>query len=117
MLLQHYTGTTGFRVEKMLTRLVAEKYKDHRGIDWSEIVKQHKEFVGHTKTSISKIFGNCQKAAKLQKKTKSLSLKEVAEFTAVYQPKKESAAKIVHRGKIIEHFQKRLDELGIQIMV
>jgi len=117
MLLQHYAGTSGFRVEKILTRLVAEKFKDHRGIDWSEIVNQHKEFLGHTRASISKIFKNCQNAAKRQKKTSSLSLKEVAECTAVYQPQKESAAKIVHREKIIEYFQKRIDELGIQIMV
>ena len=39
-LLQHYTGTAGFRVERMLTSLVAEKFTDHRGIDWSEIVKE-----------------------------------------------------------------------------
>ena len=31
MLLQHYIGTTGFRVEKMLTSLVAQKYEDHKG--------------------------------------------------------------------------------------
>merc|ERR1712192_103889 len=54
-LLQHYTGTTGFRIERMLTSLVAEKFNDHRGIDWSEIVKQYKEFVGHTGRSISHI--------------------------------------------------------------
>ena len=37
-----------FRIERMLTRLVAEKFTDHVAINWSELVNQHKEFVGHT---------------------------------------------------------------------
>merc|ERR1719150_1891066 len=55
-LLQHFTGTSGFRVERMLTRFIAEKFTDHRGIDWSEIVNEHKEFVGHTSTSLRQIY-------------------------------------------------------------
>ena len=47
----------------------------------------------------------------------SVSLLEAAECSAVYQARKESAAKIAHREKIIEYFQKRMDELGIQILV
>ena len=53
---QHYNGTSGFRIERMLTRLVAERFNDHRGIDWSELVTQHKEFLGHTSSSISMIY-------------------------------------------------------------
>ena len=41
-LLQHMTGTSGFRVERMLTRFVAQNFKDYRGIDWQKIVSQHK---------------------------------------------------------------------------
>ena len=48
--------TTGFRIERML--LVAEKFTDHVAINWSELVNQHKEFVGHTSTSLSFIFPN-----------------------------------------------------------
>ena len=32
-LLQHYSGTTGFRIERILTRLVADKFTDQMGID------------------------------------------------------------------------------------
>jgi len=117
MLLQHYTGTSDFRVEKMLTRLVAKKYKDHREIDWSEILNQHEEFAGHTNASISAVFQVCFKAAKRQKKADAVSLQEVAEFTAVFQVRKEPAAKIVHREKIVEYFQKRIEELGINFVV
>ena len=64
-LLQHYAGTPGVRIERMLTRLVAEKFTDHSGIDWAEIVSQHKELVGHTATSLGQahqkvLFSKCQ---------------------------------------------------------
>merc|ERR1719427_1928722 len=75
-LLQHYTGTSGFRIERMLTSLVAEKYNDHRGIDWSEIVNQHKEFWGHTASSISEIYRTILQRAKAKKS--DVSLQEVA---------------------------------------
>ena len=89
-LLQDYTGTSGLRVERMLTRLVAEKFKDHRGINWSELVREHKEFAGHTGASIGHIFWSCRNSALRCKKKSSVSLQEVAEHTAdVYQPGKE----------------------------
>ena len=116
-LLQHYTGTSGFRVEKMLTSLVAEKYKDHRGIDWEEILNQHKEFVGHTRASISVVFQHCLKSAKIQKQTDTVSLQEVAECSVVYQAKKEHLARTVHKEKVIEYFKKRVEELGITVVV
>merc|ERR1719430_1030677 len=87
-LLQHYTGTTGLRIERMLTSLVTEKYNDHRGIDWSEILNQHKEFLGHTAASIGRIFIRIRSHAKAKKS--DVSLQEVADYAAaVYQPGKE----------------------------
>merc|ERR1719397_2177848 len=118
MLLQHHAGTSGFRIERMLTSLVAEKYNDHRGIDWSEIVNQHKEFVGHTGASLSHIFRNIQTHTKRGRN--EVSLQEVAEYAAaVYQPgkeKKESAAKVLHREKIILYLKERVAELGINVV-
>ena len=54
-----------FRVKRMLTRLVAEKFTDHSGIDWAEIVRQFKELAGHTATSLGRayqklFFSKCQ---------------------------------------------------------
>ena len=46
-----------------------------------------------------------------------MSLQEVAEFTAVFQVRKEPPAKIVHREKIVEYFQKRMEELEINVVV
>ena len=119
MLLQHYTGTSGFRVERMLTSLVAQKYKDHKGIDWSEIVDQHKEFAGHTSASVSRVFQNCLKFAKKQKNTTNVSLQEVADCDAKYNPTKEPKAKTARkrREKIVEHFIKRVESLGINVVV
>ena len=113
-LLQHYTGTTGFRIESMLTSLVAEKYNDHRGIDWSDIVKRHKEFVGHTSASISRIYRTVLAFAKRGKS--DVSLKEVADYAAGKE-KREPAAKVVHREKIIVYFKERVAELGINVVV
>merc|ERR550517_1647456 len=109
-LLQHYAGISGFKVEGMLTRLVAQNYDDYREINWSEIVNQHKEFAGHTVASISQIFRNCLKSARKQKKNDAVSLEEVAECTAERQVRKDSVGKIARRKKIIEHFQKKVDE-------
>ena len=38
-LLQHYTGTTGLRVELMLANLVAEKYTSIYEVDWVEMAR------------------------------------------------------------------------------
>ena len=121
-LLQHYTGTSGFRVERMLTSLIAEKFNDTKGIDWWEIVSQHQEFAGHTGTSLGQIFQNvcvCVKRAKGW--TDSVSLQEVADYAAAtYQPgksRKEPSAKAAHREAIISHFERKVDELGINIVL
>ena len=116
MLLQHYTGTSGFRVERMLTSLVAQNYKDHRGIDWAEIVSKHKEFAGHTSASISLIFRHCLESARRQSNINSLQ--DVAEWCATtYKPRKESSANMARREKMVEHFMKRVKNLGINVVV
>ena len=115
-LLQHYTGTTGLRIERMLTSIVGEKYNNHKGIDWSDILNQHQEFVGHTATSISEIYRKILRYAKRGKK--DASCQDVADYAAeFYQEKKETAAKALHREKIILYFEKRVSELGINVVV
>ena len=64
----------------MLTRLVAEKFTDRVGINWSELVNQHKEFVEHTSTSLSGTFHQILYSSK--KHGRSLSLQEVADCAA-----------------------------------
>ena len=117
-LLQHYSGTTGFRVERMLTRLVADKFTDHMGINWFELVNQHKEFVGHTSTSLSatfqKIFSNAKKYGR------GSSFQEVADYAAeiYHQPgreRKESSAKAAHREAIVSYFKSKVADLGIDV--
>ena len=121
-LLQHYAGTSGFRIERMLTSLVAEKFNDHKGIDWSEILNQHKDFAGHTTASIRQTYHKVHHLVRNTKEgKKDVSLQEVADFAAaVYQPGKERqepAAKVVHREKIILYFKERVAELGINVVV
>jgi len=118
-LLQHYAGTTGFKIERILTSLVAEKFNDHRGIDWSELVNRHKEFLGHTTTSIRVTYHKVLTHAKAKKS--GVSLQDVADYAAAsYQPgkeRKESAAKRAHREKIVLYFKERVAELGINVVV
>ena len=100
----------------MLTSLVAEKYNNHRGIDWSEILNQHKEFIGHTAASLSRIYRSI--LSQVQRGKKDASCQEVADYVAgFYQERKETAAKALHREKIILYFEKRVAELGINIVV
>ena len=118
-LLQHLTGTSGFRVERMLTRFVAQNYKDYRGIDWQKIVSQHKEFAGHTSTSLRQIY---HKVIKLYKERSTIvTVEEVAAFAEkVYQPgkeKKELASQVVRREKAVQHFRRKVKELGIKVTV
>ena len=62
----------------MLTRFVAQNFKDYRGIDWQKIVSQHKEFAGHTSTSLRQIY---HKVIKLYKeKSTIVTVEEVAAF-------------------------------------
>ena len=117
-LLQHYTGTSGLRVERMLTSLLAQKYKDHKGVDWSEIVKQHKEFVGHTSTSVRRLFNGCLKKAKLRKNRGDVSLQDVAEYAADdRKEKKEPLSTTMRREKVIEYFKRKAEDLGIEVKV
>jgi len=117
-LLQHYTGTSGLRVERMLTSLVAQKYKDHKGVDWSEIVKEHKEFAGHTNTSIRSLFHGCLRLAKLRKNKGDVSLQDVAEYAAdVRKEKKEPLSTTIRREKVIEYFKRKAEDLGIEVKV
>ena len=118
-LLQHFTGTSGFRVERMLTRFVAENFTDYRGIDWSEIVKEHKEFVGHTSTSLRQIY---HKVIKLYKeKSEVVNVQEVAAYAEkIYQPGKERrelVSQVTRREKAIQHFKRRVKELQIEIVI
>ena len=72
-LLQHFTGTTGFRVELLLANMVAEKYKSmyevdlfldfhisefflYVQVDWVEVLTSVKEFSGHTYSSLRAIY-------------------------------------------------------------
>ena len=106
-LLQHCTGTSDFRVERMLTRFVAENFSDYRGIDWSEIVNEHKEFVGHTSTSLRQIY---HKVIKLYKeKCEVVSVQEVAAYAEkVYQPGKERR-ELVAKGESNPTLQKKIE--------
>ena len=121
-LLQHFAGTAGFRIEVMLTNLLAEKFSDHKGINWSEILNQHREFLGHTAASLRTTFQKIQSLTKVAKKrTYSVSLQEVADYAAAtYQPgkeRKEPPAKAARREKIISHFKRRVAELGINVVL
>ena len=121
-LLQHYAGTAGFRIEVMLTSLLAENLSDHKGINWSDILNQHQEFLGHTAASLRNIFRKVQSMAKQAKGgTDSVSLQEVADYAAAaYQPgkeRKEPPAKAARREKLISHFKRRVTELGINVVL
>ena len=92
---------------------MAKKFNDHIGIDWSEIVIQHKEFVGHTAASIRHTFHKVRHSAQRNNKERKhdVSLQEVADYAAeAYQPGKgrESTFKVVRREKIILHFKEKL---------
>ena len=106
----------------MLTSLIAAKFSDNKGIDWSKIVNQHSEFVGHTATRLSNIFHKVHFHARADKGgVDSVSLQEVADYaSAVYQPgkeRKESPAQAAHREAIISHFTKRVAELGRNVVL
>ena len=118
-LLQYSAGTTGLRIERMLTHLIAEKYDSHKGIEWSEILNKHKEFKGHTSRSLSQTFYTVRERARGTKK--DVTLAEVAQYAAhKYRQgneKKDSDAKIIHRDKILEYFKKKVTDFGIEVSV
>ena len=74
----------------------AQLVRGDRGISWSDIVKQHKEFEGHTSASVGKIYRTILSLAKIGKS--DASLKEVADFA------KEIAGKEKREG---EHRKKK----------
>ena len=118
-LLQHLTGTSGFKVEKLLTRIVAEKFNDLQGIGWSDLVKQHKEFAGHTGSSLSSVYRKIISCVQLRERSKEVKTPfEIAKYAAeTYQPAKEPVVKVVRRERIIHHFERRVKEHEINVVV
>ena len=102
-----------------LANLVAQNYSDRKGIDWSEIASQHKEFLGQSGASLSQIFHKILFHAQ-RGKAKFLSLQDVADFAAItYQPgaKREPPGKAKHREAIISYFKELAAELKINVML
>ena len=117
-LLQHLIGTSSLKIEKMLTRVVADKFTDIQGIGWSDLVKQHKEFSGHTGSSLGGVYRNIILCMKQREGYKEVNPSEIARYAAeTYQPAKEPAVKIVRRARIIQHFEDRVKLLEIEVVV
>ena len=82
-------------------------------------MKQHKEFAGHTGSSLSSVYRNiivCLK--KRGHKSEVVSPLEVARFAAkTFQPAKDTTTKVAHKERVIHHFKKRVKELEINVVV
>ena len=117
-LLQHHTGTSSFKIEKMLASVVAEKFTDIQGIGWSDLVKQHKELSGHTGSSLSSVYRKVISCMKHREGYKEVNPFEIARYAAeAYQPAKEPVVKVVRRERIIQHFEDRVKLLEIDVVV
>ena len=126
-LLQHYTGTTGFRVERILANLVVEKLGKDKGVaarselDWSEMVEQNKEFAGHTNRSLRRIYEILVNRVEVKTRCSrsTMSLKDVADYAMEYctegREKKETASKKEHRERLIDYLQSKLRGLEINL--
>ena len=119
-LLQHFTGTSGLRVERMLSSLVAKEYKDTKEIDWRKLVQQHKEFQGHTYRSLNGIYHNILLGARRKLKG-SVTLQQVESFASetygAGMGKKETASIEAHREKFIFAFREKIEKLQINIKI
>ena len=126
-LLQHFTGTTGFRVERILANLVAEKQGKNKGVaarselDWSALVEQYKEFAGHTNRSLRRVYEILMNRAEMKTKCRrsTLSLKDVADYAMEFctegREKKETASREEHRERMINYLKSKLKELQIKL--
>ena len=119
-LLQHFTGTSGLRVERVLSSLVAKEYKDTKEIDWRKLVQQHKEFQGHTYRSLNGIYHNILLGARRKLKG-SVTLQQVESFASetygAGMGKKETASIEAHREKFIFAFREKIEKLQINIKI
>ena len=119
-MLQHFTGSSGFRVEAVLANTLAEKYQDCKEIEWRTIVQQHKEFAGHTHTSLRHIYSNLSTCTKVKLKSNSVTPQQVATFVAeTYKPRmeRESAFMEEQRENFISAFKKKVGEVGINVEI
>ena len=116
-LLQHYTGTCGFRIERVLTSLIAEQFSDYRGIDWYEIANQHKEFAGHTGSSLSSMFTDLLQAVKKSKKGGVVSLHDVANYAAKERKTSPNNTAQSHREAVILYFKEKVAIFGINVLL
>ena len=127
-LLQNLTGTSGLRVELMLANLVKEKLgKDkvvaaRKEINWEELVKQHKEFAGHTNRSLRRVYdGVINRAEKKYKLSReSLSLQLVADYVMDFgnfgNSRREKLKRTERRETVLSHFNARVKELKIKVI-
>ena len=120
-LLQHFTGTSGLRVEIMLATLVGEKWQERKEIDFGNLVQQHKEFAGHSHISLSHIYSNLLHGAKKKLKLEFATLQDVVRYVSqTYKPgmeKKETSSVEMHRKRFISAFKEKITELGINVKI
>lgn len=120
-LLQHFTGTSGLRVERMLANIVAEKCKDRKELDFGNIVLHHEELAGHTHVSLSHIYSNLLYGAKKKLKLDHVTSQDVALYVSqTYMPgleKRESKTMEMHRESFISAFNEEITKLGINVRI
>ena len=127
-ILQHFTGTSGLRVEMMLANLVMEKLGEEKGVaarrelDWGKLVEQNKEFAGHTNRSLRRVYDGVINRAekKLRSTRESMTLKDVADYALEFcsggNERKETASREERREMIISYLKSKLTEHKIKIL-
>ena len=95
----------------MLANVVADNFEDIDSIDWNFVIS-FKEFSGHTLKSIRRQFYHHIKGDKAD-----LTLREIATIVSKENTRKIPASTLKRQTEIIEYFEKKLKELGIQDFV
>ena len=119
-LLQHYTGTLNFRVERMLANHISENWSDIAQINWIEVAGKS-EFVGHTENSLRNLYmilsGNLRRISGLP--NSEVTTQNISQYTEQAYGEGGKGGKIgmkkMQRKKdVIAFFEDKMMELNIE---
>ena len=116
-LLQHYAGTLNLKVEVTLSSYIEDTFSGFSDIDWTKVAAQ-KEFAGHTDTSLNRLYMANLKL-NMQKKfnlcPSEATVGHVAEYCRQVHGEgkgKKGGKKEERQQKVMEFFQRKVEELG-----
>ena len=118
-LLQFYSGTLNLRIKVILADHIRDTYSDFSAIDWAKVAA-NKELAGNTAASLRQLYFGSLKIRTIRNfklGINDVTMAHISDYckqTCSSGKSRLTKSSEERRGKIINFFQKKVEELGIR---